>query len=80
MARYADLLGRRVQVYYRAGESLMPVTGILAGDSGKSIFLEEHLVEDERVRLYRWEILYRSIVDLCATAAPAAASGPLVAH
>jgi hypothetical protein len=64
MARYSGLLGRRVEVHYRTGEILMPVTGTLAADSGKSIFLEEHFHHEQQVKSFRWEIPYRSIVEL----------------
>ena len=64
MARYSDLLGRRVEVYYRAGGMLLPATGTLAADSGKSIFLEEHFGQQQQVRTFRWEIPYESIVTL----------------
>ena len=64
MARYAAFLGRLVQVRYRAGGILLPATGTLAADSGKSIFLENHSRERQDVEKFRWEIPYRSIVDL----------------
>jgi hypothetical protein len=74
MARYSALLGRRVEVHYRTGEILMPVTGTLAADSGKSIFLEEHFHHQQQVKSFRWEIPYRSIVEL--TESTALASQP----
>ena len=64
MARYSGLLGRRVEVHYRSGDVIMPVTGTLAADSGKSIFLQEIFQDGERVRSFRWEIFYRSIVNI----------------
>ena len=77
MARYSTLLGKRVQVHYRAGEVNLPASGILAADSGRSIFLEEHFVKDKRARSYRWEIPYEYIVSILEleTSAPAGASG-----
>jgi hypothetical protein len=64
MAKYAALLGRFVVVRYRAGEILLPATGTLAADSGKSIFLENRFSGCQDVRKFRWEIPYTSIVDL----------------
>jgi hypothetical protein len=64
MARYSALLGRRVEVHYQAGEVLLPVTGTLAADSGKSIFLEELFHQQQQVKTFRWEIPYRSILHL----------------
>ena len=64
MAQYSDLLGRRVEVYYRAGGMQLPATGTLAADSGKSIFLEEHFSQQHQVKTFRWEIPYESIIKL----------------
>ena len=64
MAQYSNLLGRRVEVYYRAGGMLLPATGTLAADSGKSIFLEEHFGQQQQVKTFRWEIPYEAIIKL----------------
>ena len=64
MARYSSILGRRIVVTYRAGEMYLPATGQLAADSGKSIFLEESYRQQGKVRTFRWEIPYPSIVEL----------------
>lgn len=81
MARYAALIGKRIQVQYRAGDIYLPATGILAADSGKSIFLEEHFESRGRVQSFRWEIPYPYIVEIGEvppqqTAAPAVDSAP----
>lgn len=64
MARYSALLGRRVVVNYRAGDILLPATGNLAADSGKSIFLEESYQQKNSAKTFRWEIPYPCIVEL----------------
>lgn len=64
MARYANLLGRRVEVHYRAGEVTLPATALLVADSGRSIFLEEHYVLRGRTQTFRWEIPYSCILRL----------------
>jgi hypothetical protein len=64
VAQYANLLGRRVEVFYRAGGMVLPATGTLAADSGKSIFLEEHLGQQQQMKTFRWEIPYESIIKL----------------
>jgi hypothetical protein len=74
MARYAEFSARRVSVIYRAADILLPATGTLVADSGKSIFLEESFCRDGKVRRFRWEIPYRCIVSL--KEAPAIASVP----
>jgi hypothetical protein len=64
MARYSAFLGRRVEVHYRAGDILMPASGTFVADSGRSIFLEQSLVQRGQQRHFRWEIPYQYIVRL----------------
>jgi hypothetical protein len=64
MARYSELLGRRIQVTYRAGDIVLPATGKLSADSGKSIFLEESYQQQGSVKTFRWEIPYLCIIHL----------------
>ena len=74
MARYFALVGKRVEVQYRAGDVYLPATAVLVADSGKSIFLEERLCQGGVVKAFRWEIPYPSIVrilELPATASEA---------
>jgi hypothetical protein len=76
MARYSALLGRRVEVHYRAGGMLLPATGTLAADSGKSIFLEEHCRQQRQLKAFRWEIPYESIIKLTESSMPSPPSPP----
>jgi len=93
MAKYHALFGCRVEVQYRAGDILLPATGTLVADSGKSIFLEEKSSQRGSVKHFRWEIPYAAIISLTeshasALSAAAAAAGadeaaaktPLVKH
>jgi hypothetical protein len=64
MARYSAFLGRRVEVHYRAGDILLPASGTFVADSGRSIFLEQHLVQRGQQKQFRWEIPYQYIVSL----------------
>jgi hypothetical protein len=64
MARYSSLLGQRIVVTYRAGDIILPATGNLAADSGKSIFLEESYQQQGHKKTFRWEIPYPCIVEL----------------
>jgi hypothetical protein len=64
MARYSRFLGRRVEVHYRAGEILLPASGIFVADSGRSIFLEQSFVQRGQQKHFRWEIPYQFIVRL----------------
>jgi len=81
MSRFAGLLEKRVEVVYRAGDIHLPVTATLVGDSGKSIFLEERILHNKKVRTFRWEIPYPCILRIQELAAalgaePAAADAP----
>ena len=58
MASYSQFLGRKVTVHYRVGDVLIPASGTLVGDSGRSIFLEQHLEQRGRMNYFRWEIPY----------------------
>jgi len=64
MARYSALLGRPVEVQYRAGDICLPASGTLVGDSGRSIFLEQHFEQQGQAKNFRWEIPYPCIVRL----------------
>jgi hypothetical protein len=64
MARYSAILGRRIVVTYRAGDIILPATGKLAADSGKSIFLEESYQQQGTAKTFRWEIPYACILEL----------------
>lgn len=61
MAAYSHYLGAIVTVQYRLGDILLSATGVLAGDSGRSIFLEQHLEQRGRRNYFRWEIPYGNI-------------------
>lgn len=76
MAQYFALLGKRVEVQYRAGDVHLPATATLVADSGKSIFLEERLVRKGVVQSFRWEIPYPSIVRIRELPAAAPAAPP----
>ena len=77
MARYSAFLGRWVEVHYRAGDILMPASGTFVADSGKSIFLEQHLEQRGQNRQFRWEIPYQYIVRLEEPRLPAERLGDI---
>jgi len=64
MARYSAFLGRAVEVQYRAGDICLPASGTFVGDSGRSIFLEQHYGQRGLEKNFRWEIPYQYIVRL----------------
>jgi len=58
VARYAKFLGFRVTVRYRVGEMLLSASGTFSADSGRSIFLEQHVEQRGARKYFRWEIPY----------------------
>jgi hypothetical protein len=64
MARYSAYLGRNVEVQYRAGDILLPASGILVADSGRSIFLEQNFEQRGQHKHFRWEIPYQYLVRI----------------
>ena len=64
MARYSAFVGRQVEVHYRAGDILLPASGTFVADSGRSVFLEQHLIQKGQPKYFRWEIPYQYIVRL----------------
>jgi hypothetical protein len=64
MARYPAFLGRSVEVQYRAGDILLPASGKFVADSGRSIFLEQHIEQRGQQKQFRWEIPYQCIVRI----------------
>lgn len=61
MASYTQFLGRVVTVQYRASDVLLSAYGSFVGDSGRSIFLEQHVEQRGKRSYFRWEIPYQYI-------------------
>lgn len=62
MSAFPSLLGKRVEVNYRAGQAQMTVTGKLALDSGQLIRVEDRFSHAGREKTVRIEIPYSAIV------------------
>jgi hypothetical protein len=60
--RYASLLGKRVEAYYRAGDLQMSAIGFLTADNGISISIEERFSQYGKEKMLRVEIPYDYIV------------------
>jgi hypothetical protein len=58
VAEYSQFLGSKVTVRYRVGEILVSATGTFSADSGRSIFLEQHVEQHGARKYFRWEIPY----------------------
>ena len=67
MARFSSFLGRRVEVQYRASDTLLPASGVFVADSGRSIFLEQSFEQRGQHRHFRWEIPYQHLVRIGLT-------------
>lgn len=70
MARYSALLGRSVDVQYRAGDICLQASGTLVADSGRSIFLEQHFEQSGQQKNFRWEVPYAYLVRIEESPAP----------
>jgi hypothetical protein len=71
MASYSQFLGRQVTVQYRVGDVLLPASGWFSADSGRSIFLEQHVEQRGKLSYFRWEIPYQFILRIEETPEPA---------
>lgn len=71
MERYPNLVGKRVEAHYRAGDIELSVEGNLVSDSGKALFIEERNSQGGRQRTMRMEIPYEYIVRVLEQFDPA---------
>lgn len=62
MPEFTSLIGKRVEVNYRAGDIRMTATGTLCIDSGEFIRIEDRLSHSGREKTVRLEIPYPSLV------------------
>jgi len=79
VATYSHFLGRSVTVQYRVGDILLSASGTFVGDCGRSIFLEQHLHQQQgKHKYFRWEIPYPFIhrIETQSEAEPAEPSQP----
>ncbi|HEX4545307.1 MAG TPA: hypothetical protein VH110_03020, partial [Candidatus Acidoferrum sp.] len=51
-------------VQYRAGDILLPASGIFVADSGRSIFLEQNFEQHGQHKHFRWEIPYQYLIRI----------------
>jgi hypothetical protein len=64
MTRFNILVGKHVDVHYRASDIQLSATGTLVQDSGKSIFLEERFSQGGTMKTLRLEIPYPCIARI----------------
>jgi hypothetical protein len=77
MASYTQFLGLIVTVQYRAGDMLLSAYGSFVGDSGRSIFLEQHVEQRGKRSYFRWEIPYQYIHRIAVDSRSEEAPGSL---
>jgi hypothetical protein len=73
MARYTDLVGKRVEAHYRTGDIHLSAIGALVSDTGKSVFLEEHFSQGGKNKTIRVEIPYEYVLRIAAAPEEASA-------
>jgi hypothetical protein len=62
MARYSELVGKRVEAHYRAGDLQLSTIGTLASDTGKTIFVQERFASGGKEKTMRVEIPYSYVI------------------
>jgi len=77
MAVYSRFLGSAVKVQYRLGDVLLSASGTFVADSGRSIFLEQHVEQRGKRNYFRWEIPYPYIHRIEPAAEPADKEAPV---
>lgn len=60
--RYAALVGKRVEAYYRASDLQMSAVGTLVADDGRSISIEERFSQSGKEKTLRVDIPYDYVV------------------
>lgn len=76
MARYAALVGKRVEAHYRAGDIHLSAIGTMAVDTGKAIVLEDRFSLGGKDKTMRVEIPYEYVLRVAETKAGPAAPAP----
>jgi len=64
MGQYALLQGKRVEAQYRAGQLSLFAAGVLVSDTGGSICLEDHFLQNGKNKTMRVEIPYNCILRI----------------
>jgi hypothetical protein len=70
MDRYAALIGKRVEVEYRAGDIHLSAIGMLVAIKDKSLFLEDHFAQGGKNKTLRTEIPHANIIRVSESPAP----------
>lgn len=77
MARYTAIVGKRVEVHYRAGDLQLSTAGTLESDTGKAIFVQEHFSSGGKEKTMRVEIPYAYVIRVVEVRDDAAQARPM---
>jgi hypothetical protein len=70
MDRYSAMVGKRVEVEYRAGDLHLNSVGTLVAVKEKSIFLEDRITQGEKNKTMRTEIPHVNVIRITESPAP----------
>jgi hypothetical protein len=64
MIRYSSFVGKRVEAQYRVADIHQKSVGTLVIDTGRSVIVEEHLVQGGRKKTMRVEVPYEYVIRI----------------
>lgn len=64
MSRYNSFMGKRVEAQYRVADIHQKSVGTFVADTGRSIVIEERMLQGERKKTMRVEIPYEYVIRL----------------
>ncbi len=78
MSRFVSFVGKRVEAHYRVADIHQKSVGTLVADTGRSIVVEERILQGERKKTMRVEIPYEYVIRL--TEAAQSSEVPTIVH
>lgn len=78
MSRFVSFMGKRVEAHYRVADIHQNSVGTLVADTGRSIVVEERILQGERKKTMRVEIPYEYVIRL--TEAEHSSEVPTIVH
>jgi hypothetical protein len=78
MSRFISFMGKRVEAQYRVADIRQKSVGTLVADTGRSIVVEERILQGERKKTMRVEIPYEYVIRI--TEAPQSSEVPTIVH
>ncbi len=62
--QYSHFIGKRIEVRYKAGSLHLSAAGILLSDDGGAICLQDHFLQNGKLKTMRVEVPYGCILQL----------------